>query len=194
VEAGLGSPGFSSFAWSLVSFFLNSGNEEYFRTLTDSFLVLSDSKTAAENSEAVMRRIRFWNNMDNLIRDYRSYLDSRKTFTELIAEGQRAWAAGDTVGAELFFMNALNQRPGHYAPYYYMGLLSYEESNYALAEQYYRSSIQYGADFALVSYALGVNAAAAGKTGEAVNYLRDAAAAAPDRYGEKAESLITRIR
>ncbi|MDR1318862.1 MAG: hypothetical protein LBJ90_04485 [Treponema sp.] len=192
--AGLGSPGFSSLAWSLVSFFLNSGNEEYFRTLTDSFLLLSDSKTAEENSEAVMRRIRLWNSLDSFIRDYRFYLDSRKTFTELIAEGQKAWTAGDAASAEIFFMNALNQRPGHYAPYYYMGLLAYEENNYTLAEQYYRSSLQYGADFALVSYALGVNAAAAGKNGEAVNHLRDAAAAAPDRYREKAENLMARLR
>jgi tetratricopeptide (TPR) repeat protein len=192
--AGIGSPEFSGIAWSLVSFFLNSGGEEYFRALTDSFLLLSDSKTAAENSEAVMRRISLWNNMDKLNRDYRAYLDSRKTFTELVAEGQRAWAAGDTAAAELAFTKALNQRPGHYAPYYYLGLIAYGENSYDLAEQYYRSSIQYGADFALVSYALGINAAAAGKNREAVNYLREAAAAAPDRYLEKTESLIARLK
>jgi hypothetical protein len=192
--AGPGTPGFPGLAWSLVSFFLNSGREEYFRTLTDSFLLLSDSKTAAENSEVVMKRISLWNNMEDLNRDYRAYLDSRKTFTELVAEGQRAWANGDPAAAELSFTEAINQRPGHYAPYYYMGLIAYGENNYDLAKQYYRSSIQYGADFALVSYALGINAAAAGKTPEAVYYLREAAAAAPERYGEKAESLIARLK
>jgi hypothetical protein len=44
-----------------------------------------------------------------------------------------------------------------------------------------------------VYYALGVNAASAGKTREAADYLKQAAAASPDRYQEKAESLIRRL-
>jgi tetratricopeptide (TPR) repeat protein len=187
-------PEFQSLAWSLVSFFLNSGNENYLRTMTDSFMVLSDGKNAAENAEAVAKRITMWNSMETLTRDYRNYLDSRKTFTELLEEGQRAYARGDALGAEVSFYTALDQRPGHYAPYYYLGLLAYEEGSYDMADQYYRSAIERGADFALVCYALGVNAASAGKKMESINYLHRAAEASPERYREKAEGLIARLR
>jgi tetratricopeptide (TPR) repeat protein len=185
---------FQSLSWALVSFFLSSGSEEYFRTITESFLLLSNTATAAENSEVLARRISLWNPLDKFSKDFQNYLAFRKTFTELIAEGQRAYAVRDPVGAEIAFLGALDQKPTHYAPYYYLGLLAYEESSYDMAEQYYRSALQNGADEALVSYALGVNAASAGKTREAIDYLRRAAAVSPERYREKSDSLIQRLR
>jgi tetratricopeptide (TPR) repeat protein len=185
---------FQSLSWALVSFFLNSGKEEYFRTMTESFLILSNTATAAENSGALLKRISLWNPLDKMARDFQSYLASRKTFTELIEEGQMFYAAGDPLGAELAFTGALDQRPAHYAPYYYLGLLAYEEGSFSMADEYYRAALQYGADEALVSYALGVNAASAGRTGEAIEHLRRAAAVSPERYREKSDSLIQRLR
>jgi tetratricopeptide (TPR) repeat protein len=187
-------PDFQSLSWALVSFFLGSGKEEYFRTMTESFLLLSGTATAAENSETLMKRISLWNPPDVFFKDFQNYLAARKTFTELIEEGQRAYAARDPLGAELAFLGALDQKPAHYAPYYYLGLLAYEEGSVDMAEQYYLSALQYGGDEALVSYALGVNAASAGKTREAIDYLRRAAAVSPERYREKSDSLIQRLR
>ena len=181
------------FKRALASFFLGSGREEYFRTMTESFLLLSGTASAAENSGAVIDRIARWNPPDELVRDFHSYLDSLKTFTELIEDGQRAYAARDPLVAEMSFLSALDQKPGHYAPHYYLGLLAYEEGAFDRAEEYYRSALEYGADAALVYYALGVNAASAGKNREAVDYLRRAAAASPERYQEKSESLIRRL-
>ncbi|MDR1900460.1 MAG: hypothetical protein LBQ55_10660 [Treponema sp.] len=191
---GVGQGNFQSLSWSLVSFFLNSGMRDYFRAVTESFMVLSPAAAAEENSEAVMARISLFVGMEDLERDYRNYIASRKTFAELIGEGQRAYAGGDLPAAELAFLEALAQKPAHHAPYYYLGLLSYEEGNYDMAESYYLSAADYGADRALVFYALGVNAASAGRKKEAVDYLRQAAAASPDRYREKAESLIAKLR
>jgi tetratricopeptide (TPR) repeat protein len=185
---------FQCAAWALSSFLLSSGQEDYFRALTDCFMVLSGGKTAAENSRAVMRRFSLFINSDTFNKDYRNYIGSRRTFAELLDEGQKAYAARDTGQAEFFFLSAMSQKPGHFAPYYYLGLLSYEENNYAAAEQYYLSSIEYGADEAQVLYALGVNAASAGKSREAVSYLEQAARANPGRYAEKAESLISRLK
>ncbi|MDR1287725.1 MAG: hypothetical protein LBK08_08975 [Treponema sp.] len=190
-----GIPGnFQSVSWALVSFFLTSGREEYFRTLTDCFMVLSGEKTAAENSRAVADRIRLWNTLENLEKDYRAYINSRRTFTELVAEGEKAYAEGDSAGAELAFVTAMNQKPSRHVPYYYLGLLSYGENSYIIAEEYYRMSLERGADFALVSYARGVNAAAAGKNREAIVFLEKAAEASPQRYQEKAESLMARLK
>jgi hypothetical protein len=44
-----------------------------------------------------------------------------------------------------------------------------------------------------VYYALGVNAASAGKIRDAADYLKQAAAASPDRSQEKAETLLQRL-
>jgi tetratricopeptide (TPR) repeat protein len=185
---------FQSVSWALVSFFLNSGEEDYFRTITDSFAILSPPASAAENCEAVFNHISLWTDLRTLEEDYRAYIAARKTFTELLEEGQQAYAARDPITAELAFMSALNQKPAHYAPYYYLGLLSYEEKNYDIAEHYYRSAMQYGADPALVTYALGINAAAAGRREDAVSFLEQAAAASPERYRQRAADLIARIR
>jgi hypothetical protein len=185
---------FQSVSWALVSFLLNSGRENYFRALTETFMVLSPAASAAANGDAVMKRLSLWVDPDTLTADYRAYLVSRKTFAELIEAGQKAYGSKDPVTAELNFINALNQRPTHYAPYYYLGLLAYEERNYDMAEQYYRSAIQYGADPALVRYALGLNAASAGRTAEAIEHLEQAAAASPERYRSRVESLIRRLR
>jgi tetratricopeptide (TPR) repeat protein len=185
---------FQSISWSLVSFFLSSGREEYFRTLTDCFMALSAEKNAAENSAAIANRIQIWNSIANLERDYRAYINSRKTFAELLAEGEKAYTGHDPATAELAFVTAMNQKPSHHAPFYYLGLLSYEENNYAMAEEYYRMSLERGADRALISYARGVNAASAGKNREAIAFLEEAAAASPARYKEKAEGLIGRLK
>ncbi|MDR3140073.1 MAG: hypothetical protein LBT95_10455, partial [Treponema sp.] len=179
-----------SVSWALVSFFLNSGNEEYFRTITESFMLLSSSASAVGNSEAVFKHITLWIDLETLERDYRTYISARKTFAELLEEGRQAYALKDQVTAELVFMSALDQRPTHYAPYYYLGLLAYEEKNYNIAEHYYRSAMQYGADSALISYALGINAAAAGQREAAVSFLEQAAAAAPDRYRQKVAEIL----
>ncbi|MDR2759878.1 MAG: hypothetical protein LBB78_10925 [Spirochaetaceae bacterium] len=185
---------FQGLSWALASFLLNSGNPDHFRALIESFLLLSDSASAALNSEAVMKRITLWTNISTLQTDYQNYLAGRKTFGELIAEGQKAYEAKDYIGAELSFLKAIDQRPSHYAAYYYLGLLAYEEKKYELAEGYYRSALQYGADQALVQYALGLNAAALGRNTEAINYLQEAARLSPPRYKERVENLIPRLK
>ncbi|MDR1107899.1 MAG: hypothetical protein LBL19_02570 [Spirochaetaceae bacterium] len=185
---------FQGLSWALVSFFLNSGNQDYFRTLIESFLLLSDSAAAAVNSETVMSRLTLWSTINALQTECQNYLAGRKTFAQLIDEGQKAYTDKDYAVAELAFFGAREQRPGHYAPYYYLGLVAFEEKNYELAEGYYRTARQYGADEALVQYARGLNAAAWGRNAEAINYLREAARLSPQRYQERAETLISTLR
>jgi tetratricopeptide (TPR) repeat protein len=132
--------------------------------------------------------------MNAFAADYQAYLASHKTFADLIGEGQRAYTAKDYPAAERAFLDALDLRPAHYAPYYYLGLLSYEAQNYDAAEAYYRAALQYGADEAPVNFALGMNAASAGRPGEAIAFLEQAAAVAPERYGERAAGVIGRLR
>ncbi|MDR2629871.1 MAG: hypothetical protein LBC60_03000 [Spirochaetaceae bacterium] len=185
---------FQGLSWALVSFLLNSGNPDHFRSLIESFILLSDSAPAALNAESVMKRITLWTDSSTLQKDYQKYLADRKTFGELLEEGQKAYGLKDYIGAELSFLKAIDQRPSHYAPYYYLGLLAYEEKKYELAEGYYRSALQYGADEALLQYARGLNAAALGRNAEAIEYLQEAARLSPPRYKERVEHLIFRLR
>jgi tetratricopeptide (TPR) repeat protein len=182
-------------SWAIVSFFLNSGgNGDYFRAITETFMLLSQDKSAAENSRTVLERLTSWNSLDTMRVDYNSYIASRQTFAELVDAGQNAYLDRDFATAESFFLAAMYQKPTHYAPYYYMGLLAYDENNYDSAEAYYLTSLQYGADSALVKYALGVNAATAGRNEEALAYLQEAAYESPERYRERAESIMSRLR
>jgi hypothetical protein len=185
-----GGEDFQALSWSLVSFFLNCGKEEYKRSLTDSFMTLSNAATAAGNARAVMKRILLGTAMEDLVRDYHNYLESRKTFAELVAEGQSAYSLGGTDAAEDCFLAAMKQKSRHYAPYYYLGLLAYGKKEFEKADQFYLAGISMGLDQAAGFYALGVNAAAAGKNVEAADYLGRAARLDPERYREKVDNII----
>ena len=183
---------FPSLAWSLVSFFMNAEKDYYYtRILFESFMVLSSSSSAVANSEAMLNHILSWTDVDTLTQDYKTYIDSRKTFAELLTEGQQAYKNKDSSRAEAAFLSAHRQKPTHYAPYYYLGLLAYEAKDFEQAEQYYRSALQYGGSEGLVSYARGLNAIAAGRTAEAKAFLEQAAA--DPEYKERAQALIARL-
>jgi tetratricopeptide (TPR) repeat protein len=184
---------FSALSWSLVSFFLNSGNEDYFRSLLECFMLLSPGAGAEENGRLTAQRIGDWNGFDRLDRDYRAYLDSRKTFPELVNEGRGAYGDGDYRRAEQAFSGALELRPGHYAPYYSLGLIAYGEERWAAAEGYFTGSLERGGDQALVYYALGLNAAAAGQSDRAAEFLHRASVTDPARYRERVQTLIRRL-
>jgi tetratricopeptide (TPR) repeat protein len=184
---------YSSLSWALVSFFLNSGNEDYFRSLLECFLLLSPEAGLAENSQTLARRIDDWNGLENLDRDYRAYIDARKTIPELMEAGRLAYGEGDFEKAEPFFTTVLDLRPGYYAPYYYLGLIAYGRGDWDGARQYYLLSLERGADEALLYYALGLNAVAAKQDAQASEYLLRAAAADPARYRERAAALLRRL-
>ncbi|MDR2864247.1 MAG: hypothetical protein LBV68_01390 [Spirochaetaceae bacterium] len=186
---------FQAMSWALVSFFLNTGgNGDYFRSLTESFLLLLPNGSAAENDQVVLTRLSNWAPLSTIYNDYKAYIASRQTFNELLESGQKAYAANDYTLAEAEFLKALWQKPNHYAAYYYLGLLAYTQKNYDMAARYYRSALGFGADEALIQYALGVNAASAGNTDEAYQGLYKAAALAPERYRARVDEIIGNLR
>jgi tetratricopeptide (TPR) repeat protein len=142
----------------------------------------------------VFNRITRWVTPEILQNDFNIYLAGRKTFTEYINAGQQAYEAGDRAEARENFLKALDQRPAHFAPHYYLGLMAYEEKAYDQAESSYRSALHYGADPGLIQYARGLNAASAGRRTEAISFLEAAAQASPERYGDRAAAMITQLR
>ena len=194
IQNPLSSPQIQGASWALISFLLNTDNEEYRRSLYEIFMVLSPTESRELNSKIALDRIIPWIPIEEFTKEYQSYLKERKTFSELIEAGRQAYAAKDLAKAEVLFLSAMNLQPTHYASHYYLGLLSYEQKKYDMAENYYRSALLYGADEALVNYALGLNAGAAGRKADAVQYLEKAAAAAPDRYKTKVQELLPRFK
>ena len=181
-------------SWSLVSFFMADENSSYYRALTDSFMVLSPSAAIEENTQAVFNRMVLFDPINDLSRDFQAYIAGRKTFTELVEEGQKAYSAKDFAAAGDLFRKALEMRSNHFAPYYYLGLLAYEDKKYAEAEELYRKALDLGAERALIQYARGVNAAAAGKRTEAIAFLQDAAAADSVRFKSRSDDLIRKLQ
>jgi tetratricopeptide (TPR) repeat protein len=185
---------FQAYAWSLVSFFLAEPNSSYYRSLTDAFTFLAPGASPQDNSRAVYNRLTLFSSIAVLTRDYNAYITFKRTFAELIDEGQRAYGVKNYATAAEFFQKAAVLKPDHYAPPYYLGLLAYEDKKYAEAESFYKTALDYGAEKALVQYARGVNAAASGKKAEAVAFLEEASAADPARYKARAEDLIKRLQ
>ena len=190
-SAGMFSREFQICSWALVSFFLNS--DEYFRDLTDCFMVLSPEATTRQNSLAVMDRFSLWIDFHTLDNEYKSYIASRRTFAELMDNGRNAYIAGDITSAEFSFLAAQDLRPTHYGPYYYLGLIYYQERLHGMAEENYLLSLEHGADEALVFFALGVNAVSAGRINDARAWLERAAAADPARYRASAADILQRL-
>lgn len=184
---------FQALSWALVSFFLNAQDESYYRTFLEVFMALSPDAGEAANREAAARRIGRWTDPGRLGQDFRDYVAARKTFPDLLREGQAAYTQGDTAAAELCFLAALGQRPAHYAPYYYLGLLAYGRGAFDEAAAYYQAALDYGADRGLLNYALGLNAAARGWYTEARDRLEAAALADPARYAGRAADLLGRF-
>jgi len=194
IQDPLPSPQIQGASWALISFLLNTDNEEYRRSLYEIFMVLSPTESREGNSTLALERIVPWIQIDEITKDYHNYIKERKTFSELVEAGREAYVAKDIAKAEVLFLSAMNLQPTHYAPHYYLGLLSYEQKKYDMAENYYRSALLYGADEALVNYALGLNAGAAGRKADAVQYLEKAAASAPERYKSKVQELLPRFK
>lgn len=181
---------FQQLSWALVSFLINAGKEEYYRTLAEILMSLPGNNTARENSERAAAHISRWLNMDTFRQDYDAYINSRRTFADLVRDGQESFTGKDFAAAEIHFQAALNQRPGHHSPYYYLGLIAYERKDFDAADNFYRLSLDRGADPALIAYARGINAAAAGKREDASAFLSRARELNPAQYAERAAAIL----
>ena len=184
--------GFKISSWALVSFLL-SGNRDYYRTLAESFLLLSMDSSSMENSELIYRRIFSFVDMDLLERDFTNYIFSYRSFNELIDEEQRAFHAGRFREAASYFESAIEQRPSDFIPHYYLSLIAHNEGNYYQAERLLERSLENGADRALVNYVLGINAIAEGRMERGAEHLHLAAGLNPELFRARVENILREI-
>lgn len=180
-------------SWGFISFLQETDNKNYNRLLWDAISALQPEASMAENISAIGERTFNWVNGFLLFNDFKNYILSLKTFPELVRSGIDLYSAGNLDQAEESFLEAILINGSHHLPYYYLGLIHYTKDDYSLAEYYYQSSLMLGAEKSLIHYALGVNAFADHRLEDATNYLEEAKRISPDEYGEKVDTLLTRI-
>jgi tetratricopeptide (TPR) repeat protein len=180
-------------AWAMVSFLANSGDKAYNRLLWDSVASLKKDASLEDNQNSVIRIMNTWYGSDAAEKAFSDYLAERKTFPELVASGVRKYADKVWTEANDAFVAAQSMNSQSYVPDYYLGLIAYAQNQFDVAEQHYKQALALGCDPAITNYALGVNAYAQNRLDDAKAYLKIAKDAAPDRYGEKVDSLIAKI-
>lgn len=192
-EAKANIEAFYPVAWGMVHFLINSDQKRYNRILWDGLRSMDRSNSYSENEAAFARNGLDWVDGEELLADFLSFLDSQKTYKELVELGINNYNDGQLDQAHDYFQEALLRQSEGYVPEYYLGLINYDRGNYTLAEFYYSSALNHGAASAITNYALGVNAFADNRLAEAETYLTRAADADSSRFGEKVDELLERI-
>jgi hypothetical protein len=180
-------------AWAFTSFLLNSQDKSYNRLLWDSVAALRKDASLEDNEVAVAKIVDTWYGNDAIDKAFGAYLADRKAFPELVALGVRKYADKAWGEASAAFAQAQSMNAASYVPDYYLGLIAYAQNQFDVADGHYKQALALGCDPAITNYALGVNAYAQNRLDDAKGFLQTAKISAPDRYGEKVDSLITKI-
>jgi tetratricopeptide (TPR) repeat protein len=180
-------------AWGMVSFLVNAEYSDANRMLWDSISALQRDATLEENVQAVYEQAFRWVDREELFQEFQEYIGSRRSFQGWVTHGVDSFQDGETSEAERAFVQAIQLDEDSYVPYYYLGLINYERSNYGLADYYYQEAAARGAEEAITLYALGVNAYADNRFDDARSYLEETVRSDPS-YEDRAEVILARIR
>jgi tetratricopeptide (TPR) repeat protein len=180
-------------AWAMVAFLLDPVNQTYRRILWDGISAMRPESSLAQNVRSIQQRALRWYAADELNAAFIDYLGYKKSFRALVQEGIDFYSRNELGYAEENFFRAMDLEPGNYIPYYYLGLISYNNKSYSKARDYYDDALRNNAPAGLTYYALGVNAYADNNFDDAVASLGKAREADP-AYRDKAEELLRRIR
>jgi tetratricopeptide (TPR) repeat protein len=180
-------------AWAMVAFLLDPVNQTYRRILWDGISALRPEYSLEQNVKSIQQRALKWYAAEELNAAFTDYLGYKKSFRALVQEGIDFYSRNELGYAEENFFRAMDLEPGNYIPYYYLGLISYNNKSYSKARDYYDDALRNNAPAGLTHYALGVNAYADNNFEDALASLGKAREADP-AYKDKAEELLKRIR
>ncbi|HVP19284.1 MAG TPA: DUF1570 domain-containing protein [Spirochaetia bacterium] len=180
-------------SWGLVQFLAGSQQNEYNRILWDAISSLDPKASLEANSARVRKRAFSWVADQKLRDDFEKFTLAMKTANDLVREGVALYTRGDLAAAEQTLNGAVGLQPDASAGWYYLGLIAYARKDFGKADDLYMKAFQLGANAAVINYALGVNAFAAGRNADATKYLKFAKDADPATYGDKVDALQKRI-
>ncbi|TVR87007.1 MAG: hypothetical protein EA428_13655 [Spirochaetaceae bacterium] len=181
-------------AWGMVAYFLGTSDRAVNRLMWDTISALEPDADLEDNIRRVRQQAFRWYDTELLVEGFISHVDSMRSYRDLVEDGMRAYSSGDLGRAERYFVEASNIDDTAYLPYYYLGLINFDNASFELSEYYYNAALAAGADEALVSYALGVNAFADSRYATAREKLERAIELGGDTYRAQASDLMGRIR
>jgi len=184
---------FAPESWGLVQFLLTGPDRAYSRALWDGINALAPRASLDDNSQKARKRAFSWVTDQKLAADFKSFILSLKTATDLVKDGIDLYTAGNLAGAADAFDGALALDSANSTACYYLGLIAYAQKDYTRAEDQYLKAFQLGTNAGIINYALGVNAFAAGKNTDAVKYLNFARQADAASYADRVDALLKRI-
>jgi tetratricopeptide (TPR) repeat protein len=184
---------FAPQSWGLVQFLLNAPDRGYARLMWDSVAALDPRATLEDNSQRAQKRAFSWIPEDTLQQDFRGYVMSLKTATDMVKDGIDQYAKGDLANSEASFAKSLELEPSSSTAWYYLGLIAYARKDYSKAQEQYLKAFQLGANAGVINYALGVNSFASGNNPDAAKYLTFAKQADAASYGERVDALLKRL-
>ncbi|MEI6387048.1 MAG: hypothetical protein WCQ50_10445 [Spirochaetota bacterium] len=180
-------------AWAFVSFLVNDMEGDYSRLLWETIATLGPTSSLADNQGAFARRVGAWYGLDALEKAFGEYIDSRKTYPELVALGTEQYNKKEYDRADTNFAEAARLEPNAFVVPYYQGLIAYSKSQYQQADAFYKQALALGCDKPTVNYALGLNSIARGLNDEGAAFLSLASTANPDRYKARVDDILKRL-
>ncbi|MCA1754771.1 MAG: hypothetical protein LC641_08785 [Spirochaeta sp.] len=181
-------------AWGMVAFLLGSSDRAVNRLMWDSMSALEPGTHLEDNVRRVREQSFRWYDTELLVEGFIAHVQSMRSYRDLVEDGMQAYNNGDLGPAERHFVAASDIDDSTYLPYYYLGLINFDNASFELAEYYFETALTNGADEALVSYALGVNAFAEERYATAREQLERAIELGGDTYRDQATDLIGRIQ
>jgi tetratricopeptide (TPR) repeat protein len=180
-------------AWAFVSFLVNDTEGDYSRLLWETIATLGPASSLADNQGAFARRVGTWYGLDALEKAFGEYVDSRKTYPELVALGTEQYNKKEYDRAGTSFAEAQRLDPNAFVVPYYLGLIAYSKAQYQQADAFYKQALALGCDKPTANYALGLNSIARGLNDEGASFLSLAATANPDRYRARVDDILKRL-
>jgi len=169
---------FRTEAWAFVTFLMTTDNKEYTRYLYDT---LASLKSPAINTEIIT---------DDLQIGFDEYLDTFLNAQEMMDLGIGYYNEKESSLSVHTFTRLIGISPDSWQPYYFLGLLSYDEGEYEEADQWYAKASEKGAPEALIAYVTGLTAWKDERIDEAKGLLSKAARLDEEKYGEKTSPIL----
>ncbi len=172
---------FSSYrteSWAFVTFLMTTNNKEYTRFLWDTITAIKNSSVELENAT------------EDLQFGYDEYLDTFLNAQELMNRGLTLYNENEKELAVQIFTKLTYISPESWQPYYYLGLLAYDNSDYTNADIWYSTATDKKAPEALIAYVSGLTAWKDERIDEAKGLFSKAARLDEEKYGEKTAPIL----
>jgi len=183
-------------SWAFIAFLLQTERAGYQRFLYESFVLLENDSgynrnSQKENTALLLDRFQRNTRFVGADESFLSWLGEQRTFSELLSGGVEQYNKGKFRTAMKDLQRAWELQPSDPLPVYYLGLCAYGAGMYKESSDWYLRALDNGADAATVHWALALSSHALRDYRQARTYLDKAVLLSPERYSDKAASLLS---